>query len=171
MPEDDTPGRQTLLRQEIAEDLRTSLIQAERFDLYARIWRTLMVIASLASVVIGIGDSIKSEPHLNPAFYSALAAVTAAVTALWQKFNWLEQSEIWHARCEQCKRILIAMDYEYPESLDVETLQMVAASYALVLDLHEERMTKLRRLLELNWSPQGSASETKPKAGGNPIGT
>ncbi|WP_143325583.1 hypothetical protein [Caballeronia sordidicola] len=163
MTEDNKSSRQNLLRQEIVDDLKMSTIQAKKFDRYAAIWRALMVAFSLASVLIGLGDSLRSEPHLNPAVYSALAAVTAATTALWRKFNWLEQSEIWHTRREQCKRILIAMDYEYPQTLDAETLQIVAASYALILDLHEDRMTKLRRLLEVDWSRQSSPPESRPK--------
>lgn len=152
------------LRAKIEKDEKESRCKSRRLTWYVSGWRLFVLALSLMAVLLGLveylpGSRWKSVPA--PVF-GVLAAFTAAVAALLQKFSWREQADTWSTRAERCNRMLLWIDHELPQPLTQEQVAQVSRSYGWVREDCMQRLQEINRQADLRWAPGGAGSSSIP---------
>ncbi|WP_233874523.1 SLATT domain-containing protein [Paraburkholderia adhaesiva] len=146
----------TALRAKIEADRDRSNRYAWRFALWLALWKWATIVSSGISVTLGIVASVKPFP-LNPAVFSAIAAVTAGLAALQQKFSWREQSDAYYARADRLDKLLDQLDYELPVEITLEQVALISRRYDEVRREIGDRIFAINRQEDARWTAAPSA--------------
>lgn len=154
--ETNTVGRMSALCEEIAADRNRSHGRAELFSNLLTVYKWFTIAMSGVSVILGLVASVWKQVKVDPAVFSAIAAVTAGLAGLRQKLSWREQADAYYARRDILDRLLSRIKYQIPVPPTADEVAEIAREYDRVREVVGKMLHEINVHEDAKWNAAGS---------------